>query len=277
VLHDDGAAPFAELLSFAHELADASGRAILPHFRKAIRVDNKVEGGAFDPVTAADRDAERAIERLLAERWPDHGMVGEEFGARNLDARYRWVIDPIDGTRAFISGLPIWGTLIGVVEREEPRLGLMDQPFTRERFWSSARASHMRVGDGAALRLATRSCPGLNEAVLSTTHPSLFAPGVEADGFARLGSRVRMTRYGGDCYAYAMVAAGFIDLVVEAGLKPHDIAALIPIIERAGGRVTTWDGGPAVGGGRIIASGDPRLHEKAMAVLADRGICETPP
>jgi myo-inositol-1(or 4)-monophosphatase len=183
----------------------------------------------------------------------------------------KWVVDPIDGTRAFIMGYPLWGTLIGLVEDGVPRLGLLDQPFTGERFWSEGGAAYLRVREAADRRLSTRACAGLRHAVLSTTHPDLFEAGAEARGFARLKAAARMTRFGGDCYAYAMLAAGFVDIVAEAGLKPYDIVALIPIIEGAGGRVTTWDGGPASAGGRILATGDARVHDEALALLASTG------
>ena len=267
------------LLTFAQNLADQSARAILPHFRKVIAVDNKAGGNpihgevaagtlAFDPVTAADRAAERVIAKAVSRAFPDHGLVGEEYGTRSAAARFRWVVDPIDGTRSFIMGYPMWGSLIGLLDGESPILGLMDQPYTRERFWSAGSGAYLKVGDSKARRVATRPCSKLADATFSTTDPDLFAPGDEAAGFAGLKSRARMTRYGGDCYAYAMLAAGFVDVVAEAGLKPHDIVALIPIIEGAGGRITTWDGGPATQGGRILAAGDPRLHAEALRVLA---------
>ena len=259
---------FASLLAFAHELADASAAIIRPYFRRPLAVTNKASDGAFDPVTAADRAAERAIRRAVAARWPDHGLIGEELGQVRADARFRWVVDPIDGTRAFIMGTPLWGTLIGLLEGEDVVLGLMNQPFTGERFWSGARAAYARTGDGKAHRLKTRACPRLADAVLSTTHPDLFARGKESEAFARLKAKARMTRYGGDCYAYCLLAAGFIDIVVEAGLKTHDVVALIPIIERAGGRITDWDGGQATDGGRIVAAGDASLHEQALQALA---------
>lgn len=258
---------FKALLDCAHSLAELSGAAIRPHFRKALAVTNKAADGAFDPVTVADRAAERAIARALADRWPDHGLIGEELGCTREDARWRWIVDPIDGTRAFIMGSPLWGTLIGLMDGPDAVLGLMDQPVTGERFWSGAKTAHSRNADGKARRIRTRACAKLADAILSSTHPDLFAPGTEAEAFARLKGRVRMTRYGGDCYAYCLLAAGFVDLVVEAGLKPYDVVALIPIIERAGGRITTWDGAPATAGGRIVAAGDPRLHEQAMRVL----------
>ncbi len=264
-----GARPsFKSLLDFAHELADLSGTVIRPYFRKPLAVTNKAKKGAFDPVTAADQAAERAITRAIAKRWPDHGLIGEEFGQARDGAHLCWVIDPIDGTRAFIMGSPLWGTLIGLRDGEVPILGVMDQPFTRERFWSAQKAAFMRTGDGKARRLSTRSCARLADAVVTTTHPDLFEPGVEAQAFARLKAKARMTRYGGDCYGYCLLAAGFVDIVLETGLKPHDVVALIPIIERAGGRITTWKGEPAMGGGRILAAGDARLHAEALAVLA---------
>lgn len=259
---------FKDFLDFAHQLADKSAAKILPHFRRPITVDNKAGEGDFDPVTAADREAERTIASLLKARWPHHGLIGEEFGTAGHGARYQWVVDPIDGTRAFIMGMPLWGTLIGLLDGDEPVLGLMDQPHTRERFWCGARASYMRGPDGRRRRMRTRACAHLSDAILSTTHPDLFARGAETLRFHRLKGAVRMTRYGGDCYAYCLLAAGFIDLVVEAGLKPHDVVALIPIIERAGGRITTWDGAPATSGGRIVAAGDPHLHAQALEVLA---------
>lgn len=262
------AAELTRLIALAHELADASGAAILPHFRRRLAVDNKAQSGGFDPVTKADRAAERAIGRMLKQRCPDHGVLGEEFGLRRGTSPLRWVIDPIDGTRAFIMGLPVWGTLIGLLDGDQPVLGLMDQPYTRERFWSAARASHGRDAAGRLSRLSVRRCAALSAAVVSTTHPDLFGAGYEAEAFLEIKARARMTRYGGDCYAYCLLACGHIDLIVETGLEPHDIVALIPIIERAGGVVTSWDGGPAAGGGRIVAAGDPRLHAAALRVLA---------
>jgi myo-inositol-1(or 4)-monophosphatase len=254
-------------VAIAHELADAAGAVILPYFRGRLALDNKAGPGGFDPVTAADRGAEEAMRSLLGARLPDHGIEGEEYGAKAPDADFRWVIDPIDGTRAFIVGLPTWGTLIGLLDRGAPVLGMMNQPYSRERFWSSQDASYFRAPEGGTQRLSTRACPELATAMLSTTDPGMFKPGLEETGFSRIKERVRAVRYGADCYAYCLLAAGHIDIVVEAGLKPYDIVALIPIIERAGGRVTTWEGEPATGGGRIVATGDPRLHEAALELL----------
>ena len=253
-------------ITFAHELADQAGAAILPYFRRRLRVQNKVEGG-FDPVTAADRAAERVISKALASRFPDHGLEGEEYGFRNKDAQLRWIVDPIDGTRAFILGMPLWGTLIGLRDGDDPVVGLMNQPYTRERFWSGERGSFFRGADGTERRIRTRPCAGLAEAMLTSTDPAMFTSPRDQRAFASVKSKVRLTRFGGDCYAYCLLAAGHIDLVIESGLKPYDVAALIPIIERAGGRITTWEGKSAASGGRIIAAGDPRVHEEALSLL----------
>lgn len=261
-------ARFKELLALAHELADTSGQVIRPQFRKPLDVSNKAGASAFDPVTKADKAAERAIARLIRARAPDHGLVGEEYGSERAAAALKWVVDPIDGTRSFITGSPLWGTLIGLLHEGAPVLGVMDQPYTGERCWSSETGAHLRDVSGKTRRLRTRACPELADALVMTTSPDLFEPGAETEGFLRVKGATRMTRYGGDCYAYCLLAAGFVDLVVEAGLKSYDIVALIPIVERAGGRVTTWDGRPATEGGRILASGDAKLHAKALKLLS---------
>jgi len=260
------AVSFKTLLDGAHAFADLSGASVLKHFRKPIAVQNKV-GTGFDPVTAADKAAERMIAKALKSRFLDHALVGEEYGTVNAGARYRWIVDPIDGTRAFIMGSPMWGTLIGLLDGDKPVLGIMDQPFTGERFWSGEKTAHMRRGTGKAVTLKTRACAGLKDAVLTSTHPGLFTPGQQQDLLSRMEKSVRMTRYGGDCYGYCLLAAGFVDIIIEPGLKSYDIAALIPIIERAGGIVTTWDGGPAFDGGDIIACGDKRLQAAALKLM----------
>ncbi len=255
------------LLDIAHRLADRAGAAILPFFRKGLAAENKAKTG-YDPVTAADMAAERVIRKILAEACPDHGIIGEELGETSGDGRYTWVIDPIDGTRAFLTGYPLWGVLIGLKEGDEVVLGLMDQPFTGERFWGTPKGAFMRIGDGKAQKIKSRACKSLSDAVLASTAPEMFKTREEKSGFTAVSGAVRMTRFGGDCYAYAMLAAGHIDLVVEAGLKAVDIVAMIPIIERAGGQVTTWDGKPAINGGRIVAAGDPKIHAAALNLLA---------
>ena len=257
---------FDALLATAHALADRAGAVILPHFRSGGAIDHK-GGDLFDPVTAADRSAEMAIREGLAELHPSHGIVGEEFGALRRDADYCWIVDPIDGTRAFIVGQPLWGTLIGLTHKGAPLLGLMDQPFVGERFFSGEREAFLRHG-GTTRPMRTRACPALRDALLTASSPDLFTTAEERERFAALERAVRFRRFGGDCYNYCLLALGQIDLVVEAGLQTYDIMPLIPIIERAGGVVTTWDGGDASAGGRILAAGDKRLHDAAMELLS---------
>ena len=249
---------------FLDRLADAAAGAIMPHFRTRFVVEHK-GGDGFDPVTVADRAAEEAMRRLISATFPDHGIVGEEFPSERADAENVWVLDPIDGTRAFISGLPLWGTLIGLLSGGKPVLGMMAQPFTGERYAGDGTKAWY-AGPGGAKTLATRRCDRLADATLFTTSPFLF-DAVELPAYRRVEAAARLTRYGCDCYAYAMLAAGHADVVVEAGLKPYDIVALIPVIEGAGGVVTTWDGGSAANGGRIVATGDPRLHEAVLREL----------
>ena len=262
---------FHSLLTCAHDLADLSGPAVLKHFRKPVAVDNKDGSGGFDPVTKADRGAERVIVRELKARFPDHGVIGEEYGTHAGSGRFNWVLDPIDGTRSYIIGSAMWGTLIGLLDGSEPLLGLMDQPFTGERFWSEAKAAYVRGRDGKKTKLKTRACANLTDAIFTTTHPDLFATPQHQALLSGLKAKVRMARYGTDCYGYCLLAAGFVDLVVEPDLKIYDIAALIPIIERAGGVVTAWDGKPATNGGNIVAAGDARIHEAALKLIAKSG------
>ncbi|MCW5717807.1 MAG: histidinol-phosphatase [Bauldia sp.] len=260
-------APFVQdtdEVSFLGHLADLAGAAILPHFRTRGVVDSKGTN-RFDPVTAADREAEQVIRAAIGARYPDDGILGEEFGTTNSHAERIWVIDPIDGTRSFIAGLPVWGVLVGLLTRGTPTIGMMAQPFTGERFFGDGRRAWF-TGPGGPRDLSVRPCATLDEAVMFTTAPDLFA-GDERTSYDRVEKRVRLARYGADCYAYCMVAAGFVDAVVEAGLQTYDIVPLIPVIEGAGGRVTDWDGNPPLGGGRVVASGDARLHDRILDVL----------
>jgi len=256
-----------EHLEFAHRLADISGEIALPYFRKSIAVRNKAATTGFDPVTAADRAAERAIRKAITARYPEHGIVGEEFARVAGAGHLNWIIDPIDGTRAFITGMPLWGTLIGLLDAGQPVLGVMNQPFTGERFWAVGGKAHSSIRGGTPRRLKTRACPSLADAILTTTHPDMFSKAGELAAFEQLKAQVRMTRFGGDCYGYCLLASGFIDLIVESGLKTYDVAALVPIIEAAGGRITNWQGKSATDGGRIVAAGDARVHKEALAVL----------
>jgi histidinol phosphatase-like enzyme (inositol monophosphatase family) len=250
--------------AFMRRLAEIAAAETLPRFRQAGSVANKLAGG-FDPVTEADREAEQAIRRAIRSEFPDDGILGEEHGLENPESARRWIIDPIDGTRSFISGIPLWGTLIGLTVDGDAVAGMMSQPFTREIFYTEASQSFYD-GPGGQRRLSTRGTTELPAATLCTTTPALFA-GPAAEAYAQLEKSVRLARYGTDCYGYAMVAAGNIDLVVETGLQPYDIVALIPIIEMAGGVITAWDGGPAENGGAIVAAATPELHQAACAVL----------
>jgi len=249
---------------FMRRIAAAAAAETLPRFRRQGLVSNKLAAG-FDPVTEADREAERVIRALISAEFPDHGILGEEHGSENADSSHVWVIDPIDGTRAFISGLPTWGTLVGLTVDGDAVAGLMSQPFTGELYFADARGAFYE-GPGGSRMLSTRRTTTLADATLTTTTPALF----EGEGRARydrLEQAVRLARYGADCYAFAMVAGGSVDIAVDAGLQPYDIVALIPIIERAGGVITTFDGRPAEKGGDILAAATPQLHEAAMAYL----------
>ena len=250
-------------LDFFRKIASAAAAETLPRFRRHGTVDNKIEGG-FDPVTEADRAAERAIRAVIRGAFPDHGILGEEDGGERLDSRHIWVIDPIDGTRSFISGLPVWGTLAGLTVDGRAEAGLMSQPFTGELFYCDGATSRYE-GPGGGSELVTRKTMDLGAA----TTPAYFR-GRKRDAYDRLEGCVRLARYGVDCYAFAMVAAGFIDIVVETGLQPYDIVALIPIVARAGGVVTASDGGPAEKGGEIVAAATPELHAKVLDILNAR-------
>ncbi|MDF3063961.1 MAG: hisN [Microvirga sp.] len=254
---------------FVNELATVSGQAILPFFRTALIADDKGKAGVFDPVTEADRAGEAAMRHLIKRHFPTHGIVGEEFGSEDAEREYVWVLDPIDGTKAFMAGLPLWGTLIGLLRDGAPVYGLMHQPFTGERFSGDGAGSVYkgRQGERAVDRkLKTRRCAALADAVISTTSPRMFVGELLA-AYERVEGETRIARYGCDCYAYCMLAAGHIDLVIEAGLKPYDIVALIPIIEGAGGIVTDWKGESAANGGSVCAAGDRRVHDAALELL----------
>lgn len=255
--------------SFLQEIAQAAAEQTLPRFRQKIAVDNKYSVG-FDPVTEADRAAEVAIRQVIKRHYPEHGILGEEFGGENLDSSHIWVIDPIDGTRAFISGLPVWGTLVGLMVDGDATVGMMAQPFTKELFYTTGAGAFWSGpaygGNDGQVKLKTRETASLAEATLFTTSPFMFKDKAR-ESFDRLESAVQLSRYGVDCYAYAMLASGFADLVVETGLQPYDVMGLIPIIEQAGGVITQADGGPAEKGGTIVAASSARLHQQALQLL----------
>ena len=254
----------AGALPAAEAAADLAGAAIRPLFRSALLVEAK---GDASPVTEADRAAERAMRGLLRERFPDHGILGEEFGPERADAEWLWVLDPIDGTRAFVTGRPLFGTLIALLHRGRPVLGLIDQPGIGERWIGVAgEPTRFRSPLGGAPRC--RPCADLGAAELSCTSPDIF--GAETrPGFERLRAAVRRVTWGGDCYAYGLLALGLVDAVVEAGMRPWDWAALVPVVEGAGGSVTGWDGEALAldGDGRVLALGDPALLPEAVALL----------
>ena len=264
---------FAALETFALNLAAAAAEAALPLFRqRGLDEDNKLAAhNLFDPVTEADRGAERAIRALINRHFPDHGIIGEEYGSERENADYVWVLDPVDGTRAFISGLPVWTTLIGLRHESRPVLGLIAQPVLDEVFLGSPLGSR-RITAAGSTPLRVRSCPDLKDAVIGTTDPYLFQ-GTEMDAYTSLRHATKLQRYGCDAYMFAMVAQGTVDIALETGLKPWDIEAIIPVIENAGGVVTDWHGNP-VGqdGGQVIATSSRALIDQALEHLASAAI-----
>jgi histidinol phosphatase-like enzyme (inositol monophosphatase family) len=253
-------------IDVAHRLADAARAAILPHFRRmGLKADNKLTSG-FDPVTVADRAGETAMRDLLAVLRPNDGILGEEHGHKTGTSGREWVLDPIDGTRGFISGTPTWGVLIALSGANGPELGVIDQPYIGERFIGGHGVAEMTGPHGGAV-LQTRDTIDLAESVIFTTFPEVGSDS-ERKGFNAVAQQCRLTRYGMDCYAYALLAAGQIDLVVEASLQPYDIQAPIAVIQAAGGVATNWQGGPAHDGGRVIAAATPELHAQALAILS---------
>lgn len=264
-----------DCLPVAHRLADAARPIARRYFRSSgLGADDKAPSGAapgsYDPVTLADRAIERAMRDILAAERPDDGILGEEYDDVASRSGITWVLDPIDGTRAFLCGLPSWGVLIAVNDGARPVIGLMDQPFTGERFTGIAAADDQSatLRDSEGRRpIAVRDTRDLGAALMCCTDPSMFRSDAERAAFLRIDARVRMTRFGTDCYAYALLAMGQVDLVVEASLKPYDIQALMPLIEAAGGVVTDWRGGDAQHGGQVVAAATPALHAAALSVL----------
>lgn len=254
--------PIEAFVTLAEAAAAASGAVLRRYFRTRLAVDDKSDA---TPVTRADREAEEAMRAVISAAAPDHGILGEEYGATDASSPYVWVLDPLDGTRAYVAGKPMWGTLIALVRDGTPLIGLIDQPVSGER-WVGVSGRESRFNGAPAAVSGTRD---LARATLNTTSPHLF-DGADRDAFERLAGRVRETQYGGDCYAYGLLAAGFLDLVVEAGLKPYDFCALVPVVVGAGGRMTDWQGHDLTlaSDGRVIAAASDALHQAALAVLA---------
>lgn len=259
----------AELRRVAHALADAARTATLRHFRTPVTADNKgpagADGGSFDPVTIADRESEAAMRDILTRERPDDGILGEEYGETTGTSGLTWVLDPIDGTRAFISGTPTWGVLIAVADASGPIFGMIEQPYIRERFEGGFGVAQITGPSGQA-PLRVRSGRPLGQATLLSTFPEIGTRD-EYRAFREVAKQVTLTRYGLDCYGYALLAAGHVDLVIEAGLHPYDVNAPIAVIKAAGGVVSDWQGGPAHSGGRILAAATPELHGEALAFL----------
>ena len=245
--------------------AEAAAERTLAGFRTPLAVENKWSAG-FDPVTAADRDAEMAVRAVIGDRFPDHGIIGEEWDAKTSATEFDWIIDPIDGTRAYISGVPVWGTLIGLMHRGRAVAGLMAQPFTGET-WLGMPGSAIYRRHGQSQIIRTSGVTELAHAKISATSPDIFERSGTTEHIARLREATLQCRWGLDCYGYCLVAAGHLDIVCEAALKDVDISPLIPIIENAGGIVTTWDGGPAESGGNCIAAATPELHTAALEII----------
>jgi histidinol phosphatase-like enzyme (inositol monophosphatase family) len=257
----------ADLIAFANRLADTSGAVIRPFFRQRIDVAHKEGKQSFDPVTEADRGAERAIREAITAERPNDAILGEEYGETPGTSGYRWVLDPVDGTRAFITGRHEWGSLIALEKDGSAVLGILDQPVLGERFIGVNGAAHL-AQNGKSIALKTRPCADLKDAILCATDPSAYFQPEEQAAFARVARSVRMTRYGGDCYLFAALALGFVDVIVEAGFHAWDVAALIPLVEGAGGIITNWQGGSAASGKQILCCGDARIHDAALKLLA---------
>jgi histidinol phosphatase-like enzyme (inositol monophosphatase family) len=256
---------WSELADFARRLAMVAGKTILPLFRTVNAVDNKLQSG-FDPVTEADRSAERAMRELIEDTYPDHGITGEELESKPSQSDFTWVLDPIDGTRSFICGMPTWTTLIALTCNGKAVLGLVSQPFVKEIFIGGTFGVWSENIYGRR-RLAVRPAANISQAILTTVAPEIYRSAKQRRVLELLRAQTRMTRFGGDAYFFAMLASGFVDIAMDADLATYDIAALVPIIEGAGGVVTTWDGREATAGGDIIAAASPSLHEAAMEII----------
>lgn len=250
------------LLAFALSLAELSGKAILPHFRSLLSVENK-QAADWDPVTEGDKAAERSIRESIEKTYPTHGIIGEEYGVKKGSSAYTWVLDPIDGTRAFVIGIPTWTTLIGLYKDGKPFLGLMNQPYIGEIFYGSAEGAFWQRGTEKR-RLKCAAPKPLAQALAGTTTPHLYT---SESGIENLRKATRLLRYGGDAYFFSLVAAGHMDIALEAGVQIYDIAALIPIVKGAGGVVGCWDDGDVTQGGNVLVASCQELFDAAKKVM----------
>ena len=257
-----------EVKQFLLHLAECASKITLPGFRTSIKVTDKSLDSFFDPVTDIDLRTEKAIAKEIKIRFPEHGISGEEYGAVGSQERWSWIIDPIDGTRSFISGMPTWGTLIGLLFEGKPVYGMMSQPYVGDCFIGGAGVSELYNAEGSQV-LKARPTNILSESILFSTTPEMFQSGTESDCFTNLAKKVKMTRFGADCYGYCLLASGFVDLVVESNLKYCDIAPLVPIIEASGGAVSHWDGNSVKAGGQVVAASTQELLDQALELLAN--------
>ena len=265
-----GQAERARYAQQAAELARLAGSATLPFFRTGVAVQNKRTDGGFDPVTAADRAAEQVIREQLAQRFPEHGIYGEEFGFQPGNG-LTWIIDPIDGTRAFMSGQLHWGVLVGLFDGEDVVAGAFCQPFVGELLWGDGSASFYQRGDEPAVQIHSSDCQTLSESIVATTGVDYFEQTSHRERYSKLSEAVQLARVGGDCYIYVLAALGEIELAIDGGLNAYDIAALIPIVRGAGGVVERLDGDNPALGGWVLAAGNERLLAQARAILVERG------
>lgn len=254
-------------VEFGTRIVRQSGEIALKYFRSDLNIENKSQGNRFDPVTAADTEVEEYLCREISQQYPDHSVIGEESGASGGNGIYKWLIDPIDGTRGFVAGSPMWGTLLGLTENGKALAGFMHQPFVGETFIGSSSGAFI-LDEKGSKQIYTSRKENLSDAVLSCTHLSMFPSGKALDSFIGIAETCRFSRFGTDCYGYALLAHGFVDVVVEAGLKPYDIMPLIPIVEAAGGIVTNWQGESVEQGGDVIAAANTELHEQALKILS---------
>jgi myo-inositol-1(or 4)-monophosphatase len=260
----------SDFLGFMLRMAQAAGKAILPHFRAPIDVADKGGVRGYDPVTVADRAGETVIRAHIERAYPHHGIRGEELGFQKGSSPYTWVVDPIDGTRSFILGQMHWATLIALNDGERVVAGMAHQPYVGETFFAAANGIAEWRRGRERRRLRTRRCRSLADAVLACTDPTMFRTPRDRAAVRRVIDEVRLTRWGGDCYVYCLLATGLIDIVIESSLQAWDIQALIPIVEAAGGAISSWDGGRCDEGGSVVACGDPELHAKVLTLLAPR-------
>ena len=263
------AAELRDLLAFAVAIAEAAGPIALRYFRAPLDVHNKESGGGFDPVTRADHEIEAFLRAEIGRRFPEHGVIGEEQGHTHGTSTLCWIIDPIDGTRSFISGSPAWGTLLGLSDGDSPILGVAHIPYLRETFFGSGDGAWLKH-EGEVRRMHTRAIAHVADAILCCTHPAAITGASERAGFERVAAATRMLRYGGDCYSFCMLALGQVDVVIDGSLQPYDIIPLMPIIAAAGGVVTDAGGGSAQRGGVIVAAANAALHAQAVAVMGLR-------